>query len=448
MKVWKCDVCGYIHKGDNPPETCPICGVGAEMFSLVEAISSGVAKKEEAPVVLEGVKIGRVVIVGAGIAGLSAAEQIKDVAPSVGVTIVSNEPSLPYYRLNLTRFLAGEVDEKSLVMHQASWFSEQGIELVEGEAAELDRAALQISLKNGKTLPYDRLVLANGSHAFVPPITGATRDGVFVVRTLSDVHSIMQRIKPDLRCICVGGGLLGLEVASALAKRGVQTKILEGYGWLLPRQLPEKPGRMLQEHLEKKGMKVLSKVRAKEIVGDEGVRGIRLESGEEIPADVVIFATGVRPNSYLARQSHLAVNSGVLVDDRMATSDPAIFAAGDVAEHQGVVYGIWPAAYAQGVVAGTNAAGGNAAFHGLPPSNRLKVSDVDLFSIGKIDAPDASYQIVEEEGKNTYSRFVLHDGRMVGTVLYGDTSLATPVSEAIETGTQIPEMPEVLRSKL
>jgi nitrite reductase (NADH) large subunit len=185
-------------------------------------------------------------------------------------------------------------------------------------------------------------------------------------------------------------------------------------------------------------------VRAEEIVGDEQAAGIRLADGETIAAELVLISTGVRSNSYLARKSGLDVDKGVLVDDTMATSDPHIYAAGDVTEHRGVVYGIWPASYAQGVVAGVNAAGGSSQFPGLPPSHRLKVQGIDLFSIGTFQPPDASYCVVEDKAADTYLRLVVHDGKLVGANLFGDTALAGAVKTYVEQGTQLAEQHELL----
>ena len=182
----------------------------------------------------------------------------------------------------------------------------------------------------------------------------------------------------------------------------------------------------------------------RELVGAEQVQGVRLADDSVLPAELVIISAGVRPNSYLARQSQLKVKTGVIVDDRMFTSDPAILAAGDITEHRGLLYGIWPAGYAQGVVAGINAVGGDAEFSGIAPSTRLKVLDVDLFSIGQLGLPDASYQLIEEENDGAYRALVCRDSQILGAALVGDTSLASLLTDAIKAEAQLPELPELL----
>ena len=220
--------------------------------------------------------------------------------------------------------------------------------------------------------------------------------------------------------------------------------VLEGFDWLLPRQLARPAATLLQSHLERLGMDVRCGVKLEEVLGDEDVVEVRLASGIELPADLVLLAVGIRPNSYLGRLSGLDVGRGVIVDDRMQTSDERIFAAGDVAEHRGVLYGLWPSSYAQGVIAGSNAAGGELEFQGLPPSNRIKVLEVDLFSIGVFQPTDASYRVIEEQRGETYARLVCRDGQLVGANLFGDTSLAGEVKTAVEQGTQIRELPASL----
>jgi len=439
--AWKCEVCGYVHRGPEAPEHCPVCGVGREMFSpfvVAEALPAG------EPALATSSEPRRLVVLGAGVAGLTAAEEARRRAPKADITLVSKEDGLPYFRLNLTRLLADEIAAQDLQMQPAAWFAEQRVELIHDTAAGIDRQKRQVQLESGRTLEYDRLVIATGAHPFVPPMVGATRTGVSALRTRADVQALLERGKPGGRAVCLGGGVLGLEAAGALQRRGMAVTVLEGFDWLLPRQLAEPAGRMLQREVERLGITVRCGARTEELLGDEEVRGVRLAGGEEIPANLVVLATGVRPNSYLGRLCGLEVGRGIVVDDHMATSDPLVLAAGDVAEHRGVVYGLWPHAFAQGLVAGANAAGALLEFHGLPPSNRLKVLGVELFSIGRFLPLDASYLVLEQQREQTYLRLVAHDGRLVGANLFGDTALAGSLKTWIEAGTQLAEIDEIV----
>jgi nitrite reductase (NADH) large subunit len=384
--------------------------------------------------------IHKLVILGAGVAGLTAAEEARRQAPDVEITLVSREMSLPYYRLNLTRFLAGEVTESDLLIHHQDWFNSQRINYLAGEARAIDRDKRKVTLRDDRQIDYDRLILANGAHPFIPPIPGSNREGVMVLRTLEHARRIISSLSPGSRVVCVGGGLLGLETAWAMQRRGARVTVLEGFDWLLPRQLPRTAAALLLSYLESKLMTVECGVQIKEFSGDEAVRGVLLEGGREFPADLVILATGVRPNSHLARQCGLKVQQGVIVNDRLFSSDEHILAAGDVTEHRGRVYGIWPASYAQGLVAGANAVGGSTEFPGLPMTNRIKVLEIDLFSIGQVQAIDASTRLFEVADSQNYRGLACHDGQVVGAVLYGDMELMGPLREAVEQGRRIQEL--------
>jgi nitrite reductase (NADH) large subunit len=226
--------------------------------------------------------------------------------------------------------------------------------------------------------------------------------------------------------------LLGLETAGALARRGADVTLLEGHGWLLPRQLNQRAGELLEQYVTSQGISLRKHARTQEILGDERVQGVLLQDGATIPADVVIITTGVRSNSYLARLTGLDVNRGVVVNNRLQASHPDVFAAGDVAEHRGVTYGIWGPSQFQGTIAGMNAAGEPAEFVGIPRSNMLKVLGYDLFSIGQILTEDASYDIIDEERNGNYFYFVFHDNYMVGSILLGDTALSAGVKKIVE----------------
>ena len=429
-QFFKCEVCGYVHSGNQPPDKCPVCGVGPDQFVPLEVEATPAPPGDER----------QVVILGAGVAGLTAAEHARETAPGAQITLVHGEPALPYYRLNLTRHLAGEVDEQSLVMQSEAWFDEHDIALKHGTAEQILPRRHLVRLAGGEELPYDRLVLATGAHAFVPPIPGVALPGVLSFRTLEDARALRGLAARCETCVCIGGGLLGLETAGALRAQGMKVTVLEGAPSLLPRQLSRPAARLLRGHLEELGMSVRCDVRVEALEGEERVQRVRLAEGDELPADMVVMSTGVRPNSHLARQCDLTVKTGVVVDDDLLTSDPSIYAAGDVAEHRGAVLGIWPTSFAQGRVAGINAAGGHAQYPGLPPSHKLKVLDVDLYSIGQIRPEDGSYRVHEEEGDGTYRRLVCRDGKLVGAVLFGDTALAGEVRQAVESGVQLKEV--------
>jgi nitrite reductase (NADH) large subunit len=402
-----------------------VCGAGKDSFERL-------AKEPGASAISS--KALRVVIIGASAAGLAAAEAARKAAPQAEVTLLSKEHSLPYNRINLTRYLAGEVRREELVIHPENWYRDQQIALHQGsETKFLDLQAKQVELTGGQKLSFDKLILANGAHPFVPPIPGAERKGVLSLRTLEDAEQILDWAKKGGRCVCIGGGLLSLETAGALARRGIEVTVLESFGHLMPRQLDPQAGAMLARHLETIGVKVRWAVRAKEILGTDKATGILLEENcEVLNADLVIIAAGVRSNVYLAKQAKLAVQNGVVVDNFLQSSHPDVFAAGDVAEHQGLLYGNWSVAQFQGSIAGMNAAGGQVEFGGVPRSHTLKVLGLDTFSIGRFLPQDGSFIQVAEEYDGKYCSFVFRDNKLVGANLVGSASLAMAVKKAIE----------------
>ena len=424
QKQWRCLNCGHIHDGAEPPALCPICGAPAERFepyTVQTAATAGEGTRE------------KVVIVGAGIAGVSTAEALRRGSSLAEIVLISKEPWLPYYRLNLTRYLAGDLPGDQLALHPASWYNEQNIELsLQSELRSIDLETKLLTLRDGSQQNYDKLVLAVGSHPFVPPFPGASRENVTVLRTREHADLILSACQSSPICAVIGGGLLGLETAGALARHGVEVALLEGHGWLLPRQLNQRAGERLEAYVASLGISLHKHARTEELVGDEQVRGALLQDGTTVPADLVVIATGVRSNSYLARQVGIDVNRGVVVDNTLRTSYPDVYAAGDVAEHRGVSYGTWAPSQFQGTIAGMNIAGDHAEFAGIPRSNMLKVLGVDMFSVGQVHPQDASYRVVEDELDASYYYFVFRDSRMVSSILLGDTTLASTVKSVVE----------------
>lgn len=423
-KKWRCLVCGYEHEGPEPPDVCPLCGATHDSFEAVVATQPSPAAEGRAL---------RIVILGGGIAGLSAAESARKASPKAVVTLVSQEKDLPYYRINLTRLLVGEIDESALTIHPAGWYSDNRIELLGGaEATAIDPAGRSVTLADGRELGYDKLVLASGAHPFLPPFASRKVAGLVTLRTADDARVLIQAARPGARCVCIGGGILGLETAAGLAKRGATVTVLENYGYLMPRQLSRRAGEILGAHVESLGIRLMREARTKEILGADRVTAVLLEDGKTVEAGLVVVTVGVRSNTHLARQIGLEVNLGIVVDHHLRTSNPDIFAAGDVAEHGGVMYGSWYAAQYQGSIAGLNAAGAVTEFGGIPRSHTLKVLGVDMTSVGQFEPADGSYRIVEDEAGGAYRRFVFRDSRIVGGILLGDTRHASSLSKAVE----------------
>jgi nitrite reductase (NADH) large subunit len=420
---WQCFICNYVHEGPVPPGSCPICGAPALDFIAAPAAPPA-----------QACAAARLVIVGGGIAGVAAAEAARAASPGAEITLVSQETELPYYRLNLTRYLAGEITRDALPLHPEAWYREQRIGLLCGTPVDrVDPAAKQVVLADGRPLPYDSLILTSGSHPHMPPLPGTHLAGVHCLRTAADADRLIASLAPGLPCVCIGGGVLGIETAAALARRGARVILLESHGWLMPRQLNAQAAAYLERHLNRIGVTVLKNARTQALEGEASLASVLLQDGRRLAAALAVLATGVRPNTALARKAGLAVSTGVLVDSALATSAAGVFAAGDAAEHNGQLYGTWAASQYQGAIAGLNALGGRTTFGGLPRSNTVKAVGLDLTSIGRFQPEDGGDLLVEEPLPDSYLAFVFRDNRMVGALLVGRAELAANAKRAIES---------------
>jgi nitrite reductase (NADH) large subunit len=376
----------------------------------------------------------RIIIVGGGVAGVMAAEAARAKDPDAVIMLINDEPVLPYNRLNLTRMIAGEVQPDDMGLKKPAWYAERGIDLTHGQAIAIHRGLKEVEMAGGCRMRYDALVLATGANPFVPPIPGADLPFVSTLRTLAQATDMLATVRAGTRCVCIGGGLLGLELGAGLAKRGARVTILEGTAGLLSRQLASPASAVLREAIEAIGLSIMcnAKVGAIEQHGASG--RVMLDGAEPLEADMVPISAGVRPNTSLASACGLEVGRGLKVDDSMRTGDPAIFAAGDVTEHRGQTYGLWQPAMEQGKVAGANAAGGGLTFRGVAPSAFLKVVGVDVFSIGDFMPGQPGAKVFEQSGAGKYARVAVLQGKVIGANLVGDTAAALTLKAAVERG--------------
>ena len=443
-KKWRCTVCGYIHEGDAPPDKCPLCSVGPELFVLEPDDDNAAQNAYEK-------SARQLVIIGAGVAGTSAAEAARKKDPDLDIRLISKEPELPYYRINISRYLAGEIDAAALQMHDATWYEQNKIRFLHGEVQKIDRLKQQVFLLNGDSLDYDKLIIASGSHPFFPPIMGIQRERVWALRSKKDADEILAFAQAGRRCVVIGGGLLGLEAAGALRQQGVSVEIVEGAATLLSRQLAPKAAALLQTHIEELGMQVHCAAKVQALVGDEAVRGVQLADGPVLPADFVIIAAGIRPNVQLAADAGLTIKRGIEVDAELQTLDADVYAAGDLAEYQGIMTGLWMSAFKQGQIAGANAATADEDAKGLsylndPPPQRLKVLNIDLFSIGAFLGHGEGEKVFEAEQAGHYIRVVCNNKRVIGANLLGDASLGLSLTHAVEKALPLEEIPKLLQA--
>ena len=379
------------------------------------------------------------IIIGNGVAGNAAAESLRKHDKAGKIIIFSREKYPFYYVPALPEFLAGEKDIQGLIIHNLNWYEKNQLELhLETDIAEIALAQKSVVTDKGEHYPYDQLLLATGGISFIPPIKGAELEGVFALRTLGDAEKIKKFAQRSKQAVLIGGGLLGLEAGNGLRKAGLKIKVVEFFPRLLPRQMDVPGAAILQRQMEEMGFAFYLGAKTKEIRRDSGGLHVELEGGESLGADMVLISAGVRPELTLAKSVGLEIDKGVKVNDQMKTSREGIYAAGDLIEHRGRFYGIWPAAMEQGRVAGAAMVGGEAKYDGTVVSNTLKVVGVDLFSTGEIDVEGTLDSVVrKDEAKNTYRKLVIKDNVLVGAILLGDIQGSKEIEHAIKAKKEI-----------
>ncbi len=366
----------------------------------------------------------QLVVVGNGMAGVSCVEQILKQPHNFDITIFGDETHVNYNRILLSLVLAGEKSAEEIVINDIDWYQTNGIRARLGvKIASIDRDQRVVIDENGGVTEYDKLILATGSSAFIPPIPGVDKKNVHVFRTLDDTRALLEKAQPGLKVAVIGGGLLGLEAARGLQIRGCEVTVVHLMETLMERQLDATGGDYLKRKIESLGIRVMLPQQTAALFGNGRVDGLRFASGEELEADLVVIAAGIRPNADLGREAGLEARRGIIVNDYMETSDPHIYSVGECTEHRGQTFGLVAPLFEQGrVLACTITGNRGTAFTGASPAAKLKIMGVDIFSAGSIDdsMPDVETVRYEDPSLGVYKKLLLKDKRLHGVILVGD----------------------------
>ena len=380
------------------------------------------------------------IIVGNGMAATRLADELSQHALGrYSLAVIGDEPRLAYNRVLLSPLLAGEIGERDIELKPAAWWHARGISTFYGRSVEsIDRSAQTVTLRDGPTLPYGKLVLATGSTPLRPPFPGSELAGVATFRDTADVDAMRAYAQRGARIVVIGGGLLGLEAAYGLVRAGAEVTLLHLVDRLMERQLDQEGAGLLAAAMAARGIDIRLCAQTKGFRGKDHVEAVELADGTAIPADLVVIAIGVRPNAEIARAAGLGVGRGILVDDGLATDDPAIFAIGECAEHRGLAYGLVEPAYEQARVLAARLAGRESVYRGSMLSTNLKISGIGVFSAGEFEAGDGAETVVlRDPTVGIYRKFVLRDGSLAGCVLVGDTQGALFYLGLIRSGQDI-----------
>ncbi|MFP5109942.1 nitrite reductase large subunit NirB [Neobacillus sp. C211] len=389
----------------------------------------------------------KLVLIGNGMAGVRSIEEILKHSPhSFEITIFGSEPHPNYNRIQLSAVLQGGTSFKDITINDRDWYNQQNIKLFTGETViKIDTEEQLVKTDKNQEVPYDRLIIATGSVPFQLPLPGVDKEGVITFRTMEDCQKMIETAKHYKKAVVIGGGVLGLEAAKGLLNLDMEVTVVHNCLNLMERQLDETAAKLLQTELEKQGFHFLFEKETKEILGSKRVEGVSFKDGTEAEADLVVMAVGVRPNIQLAKESGIETNRAILVNDYMETNIPNIYAVGECVEHRGIVYGLVKPLYDQGKILAKRICGlESKGYEGTILSTQLKISGVDVFSVGQF-ASDESLKSIEiyDELDGTYKKLVFEDSKIVGAVLFGDTRDRTRLLDMITKKQDVADVEKV-----
>ena len=383
----------------------------------------------------------RLVVVGNGMAGMRTVEELLALAPDLyRITVFGAEPHGNYNRVLLSPLLAGDKQVDEIMLHPRAWYGEHGIALHAGDPVlRIDRRRRVVVARSGLEAPYDRLLLATGSAPFMLPVPGNTLPGVVGFRDLHDVDTMLAAACKKGRAVVIGGGLLGLEAAHALMRRGMEVSVVHVASRLMNQQLDLEAGRLLKESLERAGLRILLDAHTSAIVGTGKAEAVRFADGSELPADLVVMAAGVRPNVALAREAGLHCERAIVVDDTLQTYDPRIYAVGECVQHRRATFGLVAPAWEQARVCAAHLAGaGHRRYVQAALATKLKVTGIDLYSAGDIAGGAGSEELVlRDRHAGVYKRLVIEGARVTGAVLVGDVGDGPWYFDLIQRGADV-----------
>ncbi len=392
----------------------------------------------------------KLVMVGNGMAGVRTLEEILKMAPDLyDITVFGAEPHTNYNRILLSPVLAGEMTLEDIMLNDVEWYEKNGITLrLDKQIKRIDRIARKVIAADGTEESYDRLLLATGSNPFVLPIPGKDLPGVITYRDIKDTNAMIAAASQYKHAVVIGGGLLGLEAANGLKLRGMDVTVVHLAEWLMERQLDKTAANMLKKSLENKGLRFLLKKQTTAILANaEGrVSRICFSDGEEIPADLVVMAVGIKPNDDLAKAAGIHCTRGIVVSDTMQTYDPRIYAVGECVSHRGTAYGLVAPLFEMSKVCATHLANmGIGRYEGSVTSTKLKVTGVDLFSAGSFQGdPETEELVFHDPMSGVYKKLVLKDDCIVGGVMVGDTGDGAWYFQMLREKTNINEIRDQL----
>ena len=386
----------------------------------------------------------KLIVIGNGMSGLRTVEELLSHDKNrYDITIFGEEPYVNYNRIMLSYLLSKEKTFEDTIINHQTWYDEHNITLHKNnKIVSIDKHSKTVICERGQELSYDKLLIATGSQPFIPNIPGTQLNNVLGFRTKQDVDTILQTIKKEQTAVVVGGGLLGLEAAYGIAMHGIKTVLVHRSANLMSQQLDHQAGKLLKQHLETYGIEFRLNQTVEEIYGEVDVQSVRLNNDEQLQTNLVIFATGIKPHTHLAKEAQIETHKGIIVDDYLQTSNEHIYAIGECVEHNGNTYGLVAPLYEQAKVCAKKLAGLDTnPYSGSTLSTRLKISGVDLFSAGDYLGDETTEELILlDEKVGVYKKLVIYENKIIGMVLYGDTADASWYLKLLKEHTDISDL--------
>ena len=426
LKRWKCSICSYIFEDSVAPNICPICKASSKEFKEVIETNIDFIPNNNF----------KIVIIGSGAAGYYAAKTAKSKNKNCSVEIISADSQETYFKPMLCDYLNKDIPLDKLNVCNTQWYEDNNIILHLNKVVErIDTLNKKVLIENSAPIEYDKLILATGSHAVIPPITGKEKNRVFSLKTIEDSQKIKKFIKDVESVVIVGGGILGLEIADQLSKQGINVTIVEKNHSLMFKHLDKTGAKLIKQIVENSNIKVILNQTVKEILGFTRVTGVKLSNNNSIRTDLVLFTIGTLPNTNIADKSGIAYRKGILVNEKMETNMKDIYACGDCAQFNEHIYGNWSAATEMGTICGANSIGATLKFTDFVPSTLFNSFGIRIFSCGVLNSSltTQKFQYLDIN-KKTYKRFYFQNDKLVGAILIGDIKKSENLINAIKEG--------------
>lgn len=383
----------------------------------------------------------KIVVIGNGIAGITSIKAIREIDKESSIHLIGDEKFYPYNRVRLSKGLLSSLEEDKILLQKKEWYQDNNIQLSIGvKAVSIDTKEKSVTLSNGQKIPYDKLLLANGSHAVLPPAPGMDKQGIFTLKTLQNAKDIIEYVHDKEKVFVLGGGIQGLEAAWILKEMGKKVTLSHRSERLMRRQLDQEASEILQGAIRASGIELLLNNKVNEVLGNDHVTGVKTSDGT-VECNAIVYSIGTKPNLDILENTGLESRDGIIVDEKMRTNIPDIYAAGDVAEFNGQIFGLWNIAIGQGKVAGNNIASKDSTYEPIVPVTTLSAFNLSLFSMGEVQEEKATDILVEKESdKHSYRKVFFREGKVIGAIVVGDTKSSPALKGAIEKGIQLPNV--------